>query len=69
MQVSVLGRFVAELRKEDAFGEWEVHRPIEASETMPGVLPLYVRRSQDEVLCSLVAQAAGGGSRMAGAGR
>ncbi|MEY2249148.1 hypothetical protein AB8A21_40570, partial [Streptomyces sp. BF23-18] len=61
----VLGRFVAELRDADAFGEWEVHRPIEVTATVPGALPLYVRRPHDEALRSVVAQAAGGASRMA----
>ncbi len=63
-QVPVRGRFVAELRDEEAFDEWEVHRPVEVTAAVPGVLPLYVRRAHDEVLRSVVDQAAGGASRM-----
>ncbi|MEU9523227.1 hypothetical protein [Streptomyces sp. NPDC048224] len=63
-QVPVRGRFVAELRDEEAFNEWEVHRPVEVTAAVPGVLPLYVRRAHDEVLRSVVGQAAGGASRM-----
>ncbi len=50
MQVPVHGRFVAELRDEEAFDEWEVHRPVDATAAVPGVLPLYVRRAHDGVL-------------------
>jgi hypothetical protein len=64
LQVPVRGRFVAELRDEEAFDEWEVHRPVDVTAAVPGVLPLYVRRAHDEVLRSAVAQAAGGASRM-----
>ncbi|MET8790489.1 hypothetical protein [Streptomyces pseudogriseolus] len=63
-QVPVRGRFVAELRDEEAFGEWEVHRPVDVTAAVPGVLPLYVRRAHDEVLRSVVGQAGGGASRM-----
>ncbi|MGW5768645.1 hypothetical protein ACWEVY_05785 [Streptomyces longwoodensis] len=63
-QVPVRGRFVAELRDEEACGEWEVHRPVDVTAAVPGVLPLYVRRAHDEVLRSVVGQAAGGASRM-----
>ncbi|MFC7811137.1 hypothetical protein [Streptomyces olivaceus] len=63
-QVPVRGRFVAELRDEEAFGEWEVHRPVDVTAAVPGALPLYVRRAHDEVLRSVVGQAAGGASRM-----
>jgi hypothetical protein len=64
VEVPVRGRFVAELRDEEAFDEWEVHRPVEVTAAVPGVLPLYVRRAHDGVLRSVVAQAAGGESRM-----
>ncbi|MGW0954765.1 hypothetical protein ACWDAO_12515 [Streptomyces sp. NPDC001212] len=64
MQVPVRGRFVAELQPEEAFGEWEVHRPVDVAASVPGALPLYVRRAHDEVLRSVVGQAAGGTSRM-----
>ncbi|MGW7793610.1 hypothetical protein ACWGKX_40045, partial [Streptomyces tricolor] len=64
LQMPVRGRFVAELRDEEAFGEWEVHRPVDVKTAVPGVLPLYVRRAHDGVLRSVVAQAAGGASRM-----
>ncbi|WP_430379787.1 hypothetical protein [Streptomyces sp. B1-3] len=63
-QVPVRGRFVAELRDEEACGEWEVHRPVDVTAAVPGVLPLYVRRAHDEILRSVVGQAAGGVSRM-----
>ncbi|MEU5797353.1 hypothetical protein ABZ800_28080 [Streptomyces sp. NPDC047813] len=63
-QVPVRGRFVAELRDEEAFDEWEVHRPVDVTAAVPGVLPLYVRRAHDEVLRSVVGQAAGGSNRM-----
>ncbi|WP_217213721.1 hypothetical protein [Streptomyces sp. AC550_RSS872] len=64
VQVPVRGRFVAELRDEEAFGEWEVHRPVDVAGPVSGVLPLYVRRAHDESLRSAVEQAAGGASRM-----
>ncbi|MER5905158.1 hypothetical protein ABT150_34610 [Streptomyces mirabilis] len=64
LQVPVRGRFVAELRDEEAFDEWEVHRPVDVTAAVPGVLPLYVRRAHDGVLRSVVAQAAGGASQM-----
>jgi hypothetical protein len=63
-QVPVRGRFVAELRDEEAFDEWEVHRPVDVTTAVPGVLPLYVRRAHDEVLRSVVGQAGGGANRM-----
>ncbi|MFE1300452.1 hypothetical protein ACFW6K_22180 [Streptomyces sp. NPDC058733] len=65
MQVlPVRGRFVAELGDEEAFSEWEVHRPVDVAGAVPGALPLYVRRAHDEVLRSVVSQAASGVSRM-----
>ncbi|MFD0009010.1 hypothetical protein ACFVJ4_42590 [Streptomyces sp. NPDC127178] len=64
VQAPARGRFVAELRDEEAFSEWEVHRPVDVAGPVPGVLPLYVRRAHDESLRSAVEQAAGGTSRM-----
>lgn len=61
---SVRRRFAAELGDEEAFSEWEVHRPVDVAGAVPGALPLYVRRAHDEVLRSVVSQAAGGVSRM-----
>ncbi|MEU0785354.1 hypothetical protein ABZ341_27710 [Streptomyces sp. NPDC006173] len=63
-QMPVHGRFVAELRPEEAVSEWEVHRPVDVPATVPGSLPLYVRRTHDEILRSVLGQAAGGTSRM-----
>ncbi|MGW6958775.1 AAA family ATPase [Streptomyces chartreusis] len=64
VQVPVRGRFVAELPEEEAFSEWEVHRPVDVAAAVPGALPLYVRRAHDETLRSVVQQAAAGTSQM-----
>ncbi|WP_432177125.1 AAA family ATPase [Streptomyces sp. Tue6028] len=64
LEAPVRGRFVAELRPEEAFSEWEVHRPVDVPTAVPGSLPLYVRRAHDEILRSVLEQAAAGTSRM-----
>ncbi|MFC8965495.1 hypothetical protein [Streptomyces sp. NPDC057094] len=64
LQVPVRGRFVAGMQPEEAFGEWEVHRPVDVAAAVPGALPLYVRRAHDEVVREVVDQAAGGANRM-----
>ncbi|GAA4561156.1 hypothetical protein GCM10023097_77060 [Streptomyces collinus] len=64
LRAPVRGRLVAELRPEEAFSEWEVHRPVDVAAAVPGALPLYVRRAHDEVVRGVVEQAVGGASRM-----
>jgi len=64
LRAPVRGRLVAELRPEEAFSEWEVHRPVDVTAAVPGALPLYVRRAHDEVVRGVVEQTVGGASRM-----